>query len=369
MQEQILETTLNGDNIVETEITAIQKDMVTDHSQLTHLDYESSGHTGFQPAGNYIEDDNYTHTDNNYTTEEKTKLASLQNYDDTEIRSSLSNKVDKEQGKGLSTNDYTNEEKNKLAGLSNYDDTEVKSDITSLQNNKQNKIDSNNKLSSDLVDDTNNTNKFVTSNEKTTWNNKSDFSGNYNDLTNKPTIPDELKDLSDDSTHRLVTDTEKTTWNSKSDFSGDYNDLTNKPTIPVVPTNVSAFTNDAGYLTSETDPVFSSSASAGITSNDITGWNGKQEALVSGTNIKTINNTSILGSGNIEVGGSSVDVQINGTSIVSNDVANILTETSYNSSTNKIATMTDVNSKITYGTTDISEGDPLETGTLYCVYE
>lgn len=32
-------------------------------------------------------------------------------------------------------------------------------------------------------------------------------------------------------------------------FSGDYNDLSNKPTIPVVPTNVSSFTNDAGYLT------------------------------------------------------------------------------------------------------------------------
>lgn len=29
----------------------------------------------------------------------------------------------------------------------------------------------------------------VTSTEKNTWNNKSDFSGNYNDLTNKPTIP------------------------------------------------------------------------------------------------------------------------------------------------------------------------------------
>jgi len=28
-----------------------------------------------------------------------------------------------------------------------------------------------------------------------------------------------------------------------------YNDLQNKPTIPTVPTNVSAFTNDAGYLT------------------------------------------------------------------------------------------------------------------------
>lgn len=31
--------------------------------------------------------------------------------------------------------------------------------------------------------------------------------------------------------------------------SGSYNDLTNKPTIPIVPSNVSAFTNDAGYLT------------------------------------------------------------------------------------------------------------------------
>jgi len=32
--------------------------------------------------------------------------------------------------------------------------------------------------------------------------------------------------------------------------TGSYNDLTDKPTIPVVPTNVSAFTNDAGYITS-----------------------------------------------------------------------------------------------------------------------
>lgn len=33
-------------------------------------------------------------------------------------------------------------------------------------------------------------------------------------------------------------------------FSGNYNDLTNKPTIPTVPTNVSSFTNDADYITS-----------------------------------------------------------------------------------------------------------------------
>lgn len=71
---------------------------------------------------------------------------------------------------------------------------------------------------------------------------------------------------------------------------------------------------------------------------------GKQDLLVSGTNIKTINNNSILGSGDIEIGGggSSTDVQINGTSITSSGVANILTNTAYNSSTNKIATMSDI---------------------------
>lgn len=40
-----------------------------------------------------------------------------------------------------------------------------------------------------------------------------------------------------------------------------------------------------------------------VTSSEKTTWSGKQDQLVSGTNIKTINNTSILGSGNIEVGG------------------------------------------------------------------
>lgn len=51
-------------------------------------------------------------------------------------------KVDKEEGKGLSTNDFTNEEKNKLAGLSNYNDTEIRNSIQILQNNKQDKLTS-----------------------------------------------------------------------------------------------------------------------------------------------------------------------------------------------------------------------------------
>lgn len=58
-----------------------------------------------------------------------------------------------------------------------------------------------------------------------------------------------------------------------------------------------------GGTITETDPIFSNSAASGITSTDIGNWNDKQDGLVSGTNIKTINNESILGSGNIEVQG------------------------------------------------------------------
>ena len=51
-------------------------------------------------------------------------------------------------------------------------------------------------------------------------------------------------------------------WNVTSTSSDAY--IKNKPTIPTVPTNVSAFTNDAGYLTSytETDPTVPSWAKA-----------------------------------------------------------------------------------------------------------
>ena len=54
---------------------------------------------------------------------------------------------------------------------------------------------------------------------------------------------------SDDEIH--VNGESKQYWDSKSDFSGSYNDLTDKPTIPTVPTSNTAFTNDAGYITAD----------------------------------------------------------------------------------------------------------------------
>lgn len=66
-----------------------------------------------------------------YTSEEKEKLAGLSNYDDSEVKEDISNntqaistltqtvnsKVDKIEGKGLSTEDYTSNDKTKLAGI------------------------------------------------------------------------------------------------------------------------------------------------------------------------------------------------------------------------------------------------------------
>lgn len=61
-----------------------------------------------------------------------------------------------------------------------------------------------------------------------------------------------------------ITAAERTAWNAKSNFSGKYSDLSGQPTIPTVPTKISAFTNDKGYLTSytETDPTVPSWAKA-----------------------------------------------------------------------------------------------------------
>ena len=50
------------------------------------------------------------------------------------IMNLIDNKVEKQEGMGLSENSYTNAEKEKLNMLQNYDDTEVKSDINNLKN-------------------------------------------------------------------------------------------------------------------------------------------------------------------------------------------------------------------------------------------
>ena len=47
-----------------------------------------------------------------------------------------------------------------------------------------------------------------------------------------------------------------------------------------LPQKTSDLTNDSGFITSETDPVFSASAAAGITSANISGWKAKATKTV-----------------------------------------------------------------------------------------
>lgn len=56
----------------------------------------------------------------------------------------------------------------------------------------------------------------------------------YNDLNDKPTIPANLSELQDDAGHRTVSDTEKASWSNKSDFSGNYNDLSEAPDFKTI---------------------------------------------------------------------------------------------------------------------------------------
>ena len=76
--------------------------------------------------------------------------------------------------------------------------------------------------------------------------------------------------------------------------------VSNNVAYIVVPTKLSQLENNEGFITSETDPTIPLYIKQ-ITESDINDWNNKQDLLVSGTNIKTINNTSILGSGNINI--------------------------------------------------------------------
>lgn len=57
-------------------------------------------------------------------------------------------------------------------------------------------------------------------------------------LPSTTVIPSKLSELTADDEHETVTKEEKQAWNAKSDFSGEYRDLTGKPTIPTVPTKL-----------------------------------------------------------------------------------------------------------------------------------
>lgn len=127
--------------------------------------------------------------------------------------------------------------------------------------------------------------------------------------------------------------------------TGDYDDLLNKPTIPAAQVN-SDWNAVSGVAQILNKPSLAAVATSGSYS-DLTGT-PTIPAAVSGTNDGTNWTTLTIGADTYGLasggGGTITDVQVNGTSVVSSGVANVVTETAYNASTNKIATMADMGS-------------------------
>ena len=155
----------------------------------------------------------------------------------------LNTKVDKVEGHSL----VADTEIARLSNVNNYDDTEIRSTL----NTKANKSDLHSHTNKSVLDG-------ITANKVSEWNNKSTFSGNYDDLDNRPTIPVVDSSLSTTSanaiqnkavtnalnnkansshTHSIanITNLQNTLDNkANANHTHSYKDLTDKPTIPSI---------------------------------------------------------------------------------------------------------------------------------------
>ena len=219
------------------------------------------------------------------------------------IKNALDDKVDKVSGKGLSTNDYTTDEKNKLAGIAANAEVNVNADWNAVSGDAQilNKpsIPSS---TSDLTNDSGFITKAVNNLDNYTL--STDLAavateGTFASLTSKPDI---VTNITTDTSQKLAFKVTKSTSGGGSSsgaikvlgvediIKGDTNGTikvtkatgqnsssTSTITVATIPTKTSELTNDSGFITSytETDPVFSASAAADITTTDIDNWNAK----------------------------------------------------------------------------------------------
>ena len=154
----------------------------------------------------------------------------------TTVANQIGTKVDKVDGKGLSTNDLTNTLK------ANYDTAYTHSQSTHAPNNAQKNSDITKaeieaKLTGNIT--THSHSQYLTEHQSLTGYAKTAdlstvaTSGSYNDLSDKPTIPTAY-------THPSSHPASMITGLAKVATSGSYNDLSNKPTIPTIPSSLPA---------------------------------------------------------------------------------------------------------------------------------
>jgi hypothetical protein len=277
----------------------------------------------------------------------------------------LDGKVDKVDGKQLSAEDFTSALKSKLESLDNYDDTELSNALATLREDFDKLVsgDTTTAIKTfneviaflDGIADTEDLAGIVASIEQqiaskadTSSLAKVATSGSYNDLADKPTIPSAVTESTVSGwgfTKNTGTYSKPSGGIPKSDLASAVQTSLGKAdtalqsyteqykgTVTGVKVNgttksPSSGTVDIGnVVTSVKINGSSKTPSSGvvdlgtvITSHqDIS---GKQDKLVSGTNIKTINGTSILGSGDITISGGVTE------EYVDNAIANAITLT------------------------------------------
>lgn len=171
-----------------------------------------------------------------------------------------------------------------------------------------------------------------------------------------------------------ITAADISSWNAKSDFSGSYNDLTDKPTIPTVNnatltiqrnnTDLGTFTANASSnktinITVPTTVAELSDASTYVTQNSLaTQLANKQNVLTAGDHINITDNT-IKAVDYVHSEDPAPTSQV--TPVVTNDMIADGTITA-----DKLASGATV--KLTLSTSDIGEGAALAANTLYGVY-
>ena len=285
---------------------------------------------------NFAVDANYVHTDNNYTTAEKNKLAGIAAGAEVNVQSnwaqtnsSADDFIKNKPSIPTKTSDLTNDSgfittsaiPTKVSAFTNDAGylNEIPDDSVGL-----------NQLDSTIVNALNNINNKANTADLASV----AFSGSYNDLANKPTIPTKTSDLTNNS--NFVSNTSYATANTGgvvkvgsglsitngvlSTTGGgvadavEWSNVLNKPsdvsywnndagyiTSAALPTKTSDLTNDSGFLTSytETDPIYSASPAAGITAADISSWNAKSDFsgsyndLTDKPTIPTVNNATL----------------------------------------------------------------------------
>lgn len=169
----------------------------------------------------------------------------------TDLTTLVGNKVDKVSGKGLSTNDYTTDEKNKLSSIASGAEVNVQSDWDVTDSNSDAFIK--NKPTSLPASDVYSWAKEAA---KPTYTKNEIGLGNVPNVSTNDQTPtftqaaERVNIVSGEKISVILGKIMKWFADLKTvAFSGSYNDLSNQPTIP---TKISQLTNDSGFKTTDT---------------------------------------------------------------------------------------------------------------------